>query len=53
MQQSYIRLSAQLRRLEGKQRRRPRRKLRDRELQRRERGRRGQWNTSNDSRTRC
>jgi len=36
--QSYIGLSIQLRRLGGKQRIRPRRKLRSRELQRRRKG---------------
>jgi len=43
----------QLRRLGGKQRRRPRRKPRGRELQRRRKGKGGQWNTSSSSKTRC
>jgi len=51
--QSYIGLSTWLRRLGGKQRRRPRRKLRGRELQRRRREREGWWSTSNSSEMRC
>jgi len=50
--QSYVGLSMRLRRLEEKQRKRPRRKLRGRELQRRKKGKGGQWSTSNGSRTR-
>jgi len=41
-----------LRRLGGKQRRRPRRKLRGRELWRKKREKGGQWSTSNGSETR-
>jgi len=41
-----------LKRLEGKQRKRPERKLRGKELQRRRRGRGGQWSISNGSRMR-
>jgi len=42
-----------LRRLGGKHRKRPGKKLRGRELQRRRRGRGGWWSTSNKSETRC
>jgi len=51
--QSYIRLSIQLRRLEGKQRKRLRKKLRGSKLWRRRRERKEQWSTSNSSKTRC
>jgi len=43
----------QLRRQEGKQRRRPGRKLRGRELRRKRREKGGWWSTSNNSETRC
>jgi len=42
-----------LRRLGRKQRRRPRRKPRGRELQRRRKGKGGQWSTSSSSEMRC
>ena len=51
-QQGYIRLSIQLRRQGVKQRKRPRRKLKGRELQRRRRGRGRQQSISNSSETR-
>jgi len=43
----------QLRRQGGKWRRRPGRKLRDKELWRRRRKKGEQWSTSNSSETRC
>ena len=46
---SHVELNVWLRRQRGKQKRRPGRKLRGRELQRRRRGRGGQWSTSNNS----
>jgi len=45
--------SVQLRRLGGKQRPEPRKRPRGRGLQRRRRGRRGRWNISSNSGTRC
>ena len=52
-QQKPIVQSMQLRNPEEKQRPKPRKRPRDRGLQRRRRERRGQWNISSDSRTRC
>jgi len=51
--QGYVGLSMWLRRQRKKWRRRPKRKLRDRGLQRKRRRRRGCWSTSNDSKMRC
>jgi len=51
--QGYIGLSAWLKRQGGKQRRRPKRKSRDRGLQRKKRRRKEHWSTFNDSETRC
>jgi len=52
-QQKPVVQNVQLRRLGGKQRPGPRKRLRDRGLQRRRRGRRGQESTSSNSGTRC
>ena len=51
--QSYVRLSMQLRKQEGKQRQRPGRNPREKELQRRRRRRREHWSISNNSEMRC
>jgi len=51
-QQKPVMQSVQLRRLGGKRRPELRKRPRDRGLRRR-RGRRGQWNTSSDSGTKC
>jgi len=52
-QQKPVMQSVQLRRLGEKQRLEPRKRPRDRGLWRRRRGRRGQWNISSNSGTRC
>jgi len=52
-QQKPVVQSVRLRKPGEKWRPRPRKRLRDRGLRRRRKGRRGWWNTSSDSETRC